>query len=285
MKFTKMHGIGNDYVYVDTRHEVVRDPSHLARVISDRHTGIGSDGLILIAPSTRADAHMEMYNNEGSRGEMCGNGIRCVAKYVVEHGIAKGPHLRIETDAGVKDVECVMESGKVVSVRVDMGPPILDPNLIPTTIRSNPVVDHPIHLGGREYQVTCVSMGNPHVVIFVKQLHRVDLAELGPVFEHAPLFPQRVNTHFVRVDSPSRVTMRTWERGSGATRACGTGACAVCVAGVLTQRTEPAITVVLPGGELKIEWMADRQVFMTGPAVEVFSGEWIRHTEATSPRA
>jgi diaminopimelate epimerase len=218
---------------------------------------------------------MEMYNNEGSRGEMCGNGIRCVAKYVVEHSIAKGPHLRIETEAGVKDVECVMEGGDVVSVRVDMGPPVLESRAIPTTIETPQVIDHSMTLGGVEYRVTCVSMGNPHAVVFVQDLHRVDLPVVGPAFEHAACFPRRINTHFVRVDSPTHVTMRTWERGSGATRACGTGACAVCIAGVLTKRTQRAITATLPGGELQIEWASDDRVFMAGPAVEVFSGNWI----------
>lgn len=274
MKFTKMHGIGNDYIYVDTRHEVVRDPAGVARLVSNRHTGIGSDGLILIGPSNRADARMEMYNAEGSRGEMCGNGIRCVAKYVVEHGIAKGPNLRIETDSGVKELECRVDQGQVVSVCVDMGPPVLDARAIPTTIESARVIDHPITIGGAEYGVTCVSMGNPHAVVFMQKLQRLDLAALGPLFEHASVFPRRINAHFVRVDSPTHVTVRTWERGSGATRACGTGACAVCVAGVLTGRTERAIKTALPGGELDIEWTSHDRVFMTGPAVEVFSGEW-----------
>lgn len=275
MKFTKMHGIGNDYIYVDLRTECVPNPSKLARLVSDRHTGIGGDGLILMAPSQVADVRMEMYNNEGSRGEMCGNGIRCVAKYAIEHGIATGPRMRIETDCGIKNVDCLIENGTVRCVRVDMGPPILDAALIPTTIHANPVVDHPVHLGGREYHVTCVSMGNPHVVVFVKEPQRIDLVEVGPLFEHAPFFPQRVNTHFARVDSPTRVTMRTWERGSGATRACGTGACAVCVAGVLTGRTQRAIATSLPGGELQIEWTENDHVYMTGPAVEVFAGEWL----------
>jgi len=275
MKFTKMHGIGNDYVYFDLRTERVPNPSKLARLISDRHTGIGSDGLILMAPSQVADVRMEMYNNEGSRGEMCGNGIRCVAKYAIEHGIAKGPHLRIETDCGIKDVDGLIEDGKVHSVRVDMGPPILHAARIPTTIPAAQVVNYPIHLGGQEYRITCVSMGNPHVVVFVEEPQRIDLVEVGPQFENAPVFPQRVNTHFARVDSPTRVTMRTWERGSGATRACGTGACAVCVAGVLTGRTQRSITTSLPGGELQIEWTKNDHVCMTGPAVEVFSGEWL----------
>jgi diaminopimelate epimerase len=272
MKFTKMHGLGNDYVYVNSFTERVADAPNLARAISDRHTGIGSDGLILIQPSKVADVRMEMYNADGSRGEMCGNGIRCVAKYAVEHRLANGPSLRVETDAGIKAVECIMEGGKVASVRVDMGLPELSARAIPTTIAADRVIDHPLRFGGVDYRVTCVSMGNPHAVVFVHGLHKVDLVEIGPKFEHAPEFPNRINTHFVRVDSATHVTMRTWERGSGATRACGTGACAVCVAGVLTQRTERAITASLPGGELRIEWGDDDHVYMTGDAVEVFTG-------------
>jgi len=274
MKFTKMHGLGNDYVYVNGFTERVSEPSNLSRIISDRHTGIGSDGLILIQPSKVADVRMEMYNADGSRGEMCGNGIRCVAKYAVEHGLTKGPSLRIETDAGVKLAECELVEGKVRSVRIDMGVPELAARKIPTTISADQILDHPLRIGGTEYRITCVSMGNPHAVLFVQELHRIDLVEIGPKFENAPEFPSRINTHFVRVDSPTHVTMRTWERGSGATRACGTGACAVCVAGVLTKRTERAITASLPGGELQIEWADDDHVYMTGEAVEVFTGEW-----------
>lgn len=274
MKFTKMHGLGNDYVYVNGFTERVTEPSKLSRIISDRHTGIGSDGLIMIQPSKQADVRMEMYNADGSRGEMCGNGIRCVAKYAVEHGLAAGPKLLIETDAGVKTVECHMAEGKVSSVRVDMGPPRLSAHEIPTTVAPDRVIDHPLRIDGVEYRVTCVSMGNPHAVVFVRELHKVDLVEVGPKFENAPEFPHRINTHFVRVDSPIHVTMRTWERGSGATRACGTGACAVCVAGVITKRTERAITASLPGGELGIEWRDDDHVYMTGEAVEVFTGDW-----------
>jgi diaminopimelate epimerase len=274
MKFTKMHGLGNDYVYLNGFTERVADAAALSRIISDRHTGIGSDGLILIQPSRNADVRMEMYNADGSRGEMCGNGIRCVAKYAVERGLARGPKLRIETDAGIKAVECVMEGGKVASVRVDMGRPELKAKAIPTRITADRVVEYPLRIGGVEYRITCVSMGNPHAVVFVHDLHKVDLVEIGPKFEHAPDFPNRINTHFVRVDSPTHVTMRTWERGSGATRACGTGACAVCVAGVLTRRTERRITTCLPGGELQIEWPDDDHVYMTGEAVEVFTGDW-----------
>jgi len=274
MKFTKMHGLGNDYVYVNGFTEHVAEPSKLSRIISDRHTGIGSDGLILIQPSKIADVRMEMYNADGSRGGMCGNGIRCVAKYAVEHRLAKASSLHIETDAGIKLAECELVESKVRSVRIDMGVPELTARKIPATIAADRVVDHPLRVGGTEYRVTCVSMGNPHAVVFIKDLHKLDLVEFGPKFENAPEFPHRINTHFVRVDSPTYVTMRTWERGSGATRACGTGACAVCVAGVLTKRTERAITTSLPGGELQIEWGEDDHVYMTGEAVEVFTGDW-----------
>ncbi len=274
MKFTKMHGLGNDYVYVNGFTERVTEPSKLSRIISDRHTGIGSDGLILIQPSKVADVRMEMYNADGSRGEMGGNGIRCVAKYAVEHGLAKGPSLRIETDAGIKLAECELVEGKLRPVRSYFGRPELAARAIPTTIATDRVIDPPLRIDGVAYRVTCVSMGNPHAVVFIKELHRVDLVEVGPKFENAPEFPQRINTHFVRVDSPTYVTMRTWERGSGATRACGTGACAVCVAGVLTKRTGRAITAALPGGELQIAWGDDDHVYMTGEAVEVFTGVW-----------
>ncbi len=269
-----MHGLGNDYVYVNAFTERIAEPERLAKLVSDRHTGIGSDGLILICPSKVADARMEMYNAEGSRGEMCGNGIRCVAKYVVEHGLAAGPHLRIETDAGVKTLDCMIKNGVVQSVRVDMGKPVLDASSIPTTIVVERVIDYPITLGGTEYQVTCVSMGNPHAVVFTRDLHKVDLVDLGPRFEHSTFFPRRINAHFVRVDDRAHVTVRHWERGSGATRACGSGACAVCVAGALTGRTERRITASLPGGELDVEWGANDHVYMTGPAVEVFEGDW-----------
>jgi diaminopimelate epimerase len=275
MRFTKMHGLGNDYVYVDGAAETIDDPAELARRISDRHTGVGADGLIVIHPSRVADVRMEMYNADGSRGRMCGNGIRCVAKYAVERGLAKGPDVRVETDSGVKMCECRIEHGRVQSVRVDMGRPSLAPADLPTTIRADRVVDYPLELRGVTYETTCVSMGNPHAVVFTEQLHRVDLVGVGPLFEHAPEFPQRINVHFVRVDSRTHVTIRTWERGSGVTRACGTGACAVCVAGVVTGRTGRCVTAELPGGELVLEWAADDDhVYMTGPAVEVFTGDW-----------
>ena len=274
VKFTKMHGLGNDYVYVNCFAERVADPASVARAISDRHTGVGSDGLILMKPSDRADLRMEMYNADGSRAEMCGNGIRCVAKYAVEHGLAVGPGLRIETDAGVKSAECISANGDGWSVRVAMGRPLIDASALPTTLPVDRIVDHPMCFGGLQLTVTCVSMGNPHAVIFVDDLDAVALEDVGPRVECAPEFPQRINVHFVRVESPTRVTIRTWERGSGRTRACGTGACAVCVAGALTKRTQRAITAVLAGGRIEVEWAEDNQVYMTGPAVEVFTGDW-----------
>jgi diaminopimelate epimerase len=274
MRFTKMHGLGNDYVYVDARNEHIESPPDLARKVSDRHTGIGSDGLIIIHPSTSADVRMEMYNADGSRGRMCGNGIRCVAKYAVERSLASGPLVRVETDSGIKECECEVVAGLVGRVRVDMGTPSLHPGDLPSTIIGDRIVNYPMRLGGHIYEVTCVSMGNPHAVVFVDKLHLLDLTSVGPLFEHAAEFPERINAHFVRIDSPTRVTVRTWERGSGATRACGTGACAICVAGAVTGRTQRSITTVLPGGELSIEWGANGHVYKTGEAVEVFTGIW-----------
>jgi diaminopimelate epimerase len=252
----------------------VAQPAALARAISDRHTGIGSDGLILIGPSQQAEVRMEMYNADGSRGLMCGNGIRCVAKYALERNLARGPEVRIETDSGVKTVWCEVRGGEVRAVRVNMGPPILAPERIPVLLSGDQVVDRPIEAAGRLVRVTCVSMGNPHVIVFTDDLEGIDLKVEGSAIENSPLFPDRTNVHFVYVDSRTHVTMKTWERGSGATRACGTGACAVGVAGVLNDRTGRKITATLPGGDLEIEWEADGDVYMTGPAVEVFNGEW-----------
>jgi diaminopimelate epimerase len=276
MKFTKMHGIGNDYVYVNTfDQKPPADPARLAIAISDRHFGVGSDGLILIDPSERADARMRMFNADGSESEMCGNGVRCVAKYVHDHGIARKSRLLIETGRGVLTLELEITGGKAKRVKVDMGAPILQGSDIPTRLRGDPPVNVPLELEGQRFAVTAVSMGNPHAVLYVDDVAGFPLAELGPVLEHHPAFPRRVNAHFVTVLSPREVRMRTWERGSGITLACGTGACAVCVAGVLTGRTEPAILAHLPGGDLELQWPgAGQSVFMTGPATEVFSGEW-----------
>jgi len=281
MRFTKMHGIGNDYVYLDcVRNPLPADPPALSRVISDRHFGIGSDGLILVCPSEKADARMRMFNADGSESEMCGNGLRCVAKFVHDHGIARKPRLAIETGRGVLTVDLEIESDKVRRVRVNMGEPILRSAEIPTTLPGDPPVNVPLRIGSITFEVTCVSMGNPHAVMYVLdeyfQPDSTDLvALLGPKIEHDAHFPRRVNAHFVKVHSPGEVTMRTWERGSGITLACGTGACAVCVAGVLTGRTARKLLAHLPGGDLELEWSAsDNHVYMTGPATEVFSGEW-----------
>jgi diaminopimelate epimerase len=273
LRFTKMHGIGNDYVYVDAFHASVPDPAELSRRVSPRHTGIGGDGLILICPSDVADCRMEMYNADGSRGDMCGNGIRCVAKYAWEHGLARVNPMRIETDAGVKLLDLAMRGDRVERVSVDMGAPILDGPRIPVAAEGR-VVDAPLEVGGLEYRVTCVSMGNPHCVVFTDDVAGLDLERIGPLFEHHRFFPKRVNTEFVRVDGPRDLTMRVWERGSGETAACGTGACAVLVAAVLTGRAERAATVHLNGGDLAIEWRAaDDHVHMSGAAEEVFRGE------------
>ena len=281
MRFTKMHGIGNDYVYVDcVRAAPPADPAELARQVSDRHFGIGSDGLILICPSERADARMRMFNADGSESEMCGNGIRCVAKYVHDHGIATRPRLAIETGRGVLTLDLEISGGKAERVRVNMGAPILEAAKIPTTLPGNPPVNVPLAYGPMAaLDVTCVSMGNPHAVAYVDEAwlraEPDNVALAGPKLEHHEAFPRRVNAHFVAVHSPAEVTMRTWERGSGITWACGTGACAVCVAGVLTGRSGRSILAHLPGGDLRLEWSeADNCVYMTGPATEVFSGEW-----------
>lgn len=276
MKFPKMHGLGNDYVYVEAfTQPAPADPAALARAVSDRHRGIGSDGLILILPSERADARMRMFNADGSEGEMCGNGIRCVAKYVHDHGIAQKPCVTVETGRGVLTLDLTVEAGKAETIRVDMGTPILDPSRIPTTLVGQPVVDAPIVVEGRELRVTPVSTGNPHAVLFVDDVAAFPLETLGPLVERHPAFPNRVNFHVAQVISPSEVRMRTWERGSGVTMACGTGACAVAVAGALSGRTGRRVLARLPGGDLHLEWAGDEApVFMTGPAVEVFSGVW-----------
>jgi len=281
MRFTKMHGLGNDYVYLDcVRNPQPSDPAQLAVAVSDRHFGIGSDGLILICKSEVADARMRMFNADGSESEMCGNGLRCVAKFVHDHGIAVKPKLAIETGRGVLTVELEIIAGKAERVRVNMGEPILESAKIPTTLPGDPPVDVSFEADGKTFVGTCVSMGNPHVVIYPDDsdfgVQTRDLvAEFGPLVENAPEFPRRINAHFVKVHSAGEVTMRTWERGSGITLACGTGACAVCVAGVLTGRTGRTLLAHLPGGDLELEWNeADNCVYMTGPATEVFTGEW-----------
>lgn len=273
LPFVKMHGIGNDYVYVDCFTHRVPDPAALARRVSPRRTAIGSDGLILIGPSAVADCRMEMYNADGSRGAMCGNGIRCVGKYVAERGLSANDPLRVETDSGIKQLTLTRRGARVVSVSVDMGEPILDGPRIPVAAEGR-VIDAPLEVAGQAYRVTCVSMGNPHCVVFTDDVESLDLERLGPSFEHHPFFPHRVNTEFVRVESPTRLRMRVWERGSGETAACGTGACAALVAAVLTARAARRATLRLNGGELDVEWRAaDGHVIMNGPAEEAFRGE------------
>lgn len=276
MRFTKMHGIGNDYVYVNCFAEPLpRDPAALSRAVSDRHTGIGSDGLILICPSTQADARMSMYNADGSESEMCGNGIRCVAKYLYDHAVVRKPELTIETGRGVLTLELQVQDGTVRQVRVDMGEPILESARIPTTLPGNPPVNVPLDLSDVALRVTCVSMGNPHCVTFVDAATDALVHGAGPRVERHEVFPRRTNVEFVEVRSPDEVRMRVWERGSGETQACGTGACAVAVAGVLAGRTRRRLVAHLPGGTLQLHWSeTNNHVYMTGPAVEVFSGDW-----------
>jgi diaminopimelate epimerase len=276
MRFTKMHGAGNDYIYVNCFDQPVPDdPAGLARKVSDRHFGIGGDGLILIRPSAGVDARMQMFNADGSEAEMCGNGIRCLAKYVYDHGICRKDSLRIETGNGVLTLELEIAEQRVRRVRVDMGEPILEAEKIPTTLPGNPVVGARLELDGKRLEVTCVSMGNPHAIVFVDQPTDDWVLGLGPEIEADRHFPNRVNAEFVQVISPTEVRMRVWERGSGETLACGTGASAVCVAGVLARRTQRTIVAHLPGGDLELQWADDNHVFLTGPAVEVFSGEWL----------
>lgn len=268
-----MQGLGNDYVYVNCLEETVENPSSLARLVSDRHFGIGSDGLILIRPSAVADFFMEMFNADGSRSAMCGNGIRCVGKYVYDHGLTEKTAIDINTLAGVKHLALNVEDGQVASVAVDMGKPQLDPALIPVAASRTPVVAEPIEVAGRQYEMTCVSMGNPHAVIFVPGTADLPIEKIGPSFETHPVFPERVNTEFVEVLNRSEVNMRVWERGTGETLACGTGACATCVACVLNGLTDDAVTVHLLGGDLAIRWDRERDtVFMTGSAETVFEG-------------
>jgi diaminopimelate epimerase len=281
MYFTKMHGAGNDYIYVDCFAEPIpTDPRMLATLISDRRTGVGGDGLILICPTDQADAEMRMFNADGSPSEMCGNGIRCVAKYVYDHGLSRSNPLQIVSAGRIYTLELTLRHDSVTAVRVDMGEPILTPAQIPTTLRSprgpeEPVVDVPIAVGGREFHVTTVSMGNPHCVSFVDRATDDWVLGTGPQLEVDPCFPNRVNCEFVEVIGRGELRQRTWERGSGETFACGTGACAVCVAGVLSGRTDRNVTIHLLGGDLTIEWNEqNNHVYMTGPAVEVFDGHW-----------
>lgn len=276
MKFTKMHGIGNDYVYVNCFEETVKDPAAVARYVSDRHFGIGSDGLILIKPSDIADCEMDMYNLDGSQGAMCGNGIRCVAKYVYDYGIVKKENISVSTKSGIKYLDLTVRDGKVALVRVNMGSPVLTASQIPVVSSTEEMINAPLKVNGETYYITAVSMGNPHAIVYMTDVDHLDIGEIGPYFENHMAFPDRVNTEFVEVLDDHTLKMRVWERGSGETLACGTGACAVAVASILNGHVdgEKPVTVKLLGGDLEIFW--DRQenlVYMTGPAATVFDGE------------
>lgn len=275
MNFTKMHGIGNDYVYVDCTKKELKKPEEIAKLVSDRHFGIGSDGLILIKRSEVADFYMDMYNADGSKGEMCGNGIRCVAKYVYDYGLTDKTALTIETLAGIKELVLTIEDKKVAKVRVNMGAPILAPEKIPVLAKKEPVVKEPIVVDGREWEMTCVSVGNPHAIVFLEEpVSTFPIEKVGPSFEHHKRFPNRINTEFVEVVSRDRIKMRVWERGANETFACGTGACASVVASVLNGYCNKTVTVELLGGELEIHWNdADNCVYMTGSATTVFDGQ------------
>ena len=283
MKFTKMQGCGNDYVYVNGFEERVSDSEkpELVRRLSDRHFGIGGDGVIFINPAAEADFEMETYNADGSRSEMCGNGIRCVGKFVYDKGLTDKRRISVVSAGKIKYLDLIVEGtdgstgrGEVARVRVNMGSPILEPALIPVEAAGDRVVDEPILVGGREYRMTCVSMGNPHAVVFSEHVAQMALEQIGPLFEGHERFPNRINTEFVEIRDRKNCFMRVWERGTGETFACGTGCCAVLVAGVLNGLTDNAITVKLLGGELFIEWDREENlIYMTGPAVTVFEGE------------
>ena len=279
MKFTKMQGLGKDYVYVNCFEEKIDNPPKVAKIVSDRHFGIGSDRLIMINPSKVAAFEMEMYNADGSRGEMCGNGIRCVAKYVYDYGLTDKTHISVETLGGIKYLDLTVKDGKVALVRVDMGEPELDPEKIPIIMKgysdeTDRVLNAQIKVDGKEYHMTGVSMGNPHDVVYIDDVQGLDIEKIGPKFENHERFPQRINTEFARAIDRKTVEMRVWERGSGETLACGTGACAVAVASILNGYTEREVEIRLLGGNLQIEWNEeDNHVYMTGPATVVFDGE------------
>lgn len=278
MKFTKMHGIGNDYIYINCFEENVVPEEMIDDIIamSDRHKGIGSDGVIFIMPSKVADARMRMFNADGSEGKMCGNGIRCVGKYVYEHDISHNNPLQIETASGIKTLNLEVVQGKVETVTVDLGSPILDPKLIPVDLDVEKVINYPLVVNNQEYLITCVSMGNPHCVIFTEGIDYLDLESIGPLFENNPIFPERTNTEFIEIIDDKTMKMRVWERGSGETLACGTGASASVVAAIYNNifTRDQEIKVILKGGELYITLTQDNHVFMRGNATEVFTGEY-----------
>lgn len=274
MKFTKMHGAGNDYVYVDCTKEELKNPTEISKYVSDRHFGIGSDGLILIKPSDKADFFMEMYNADGSQGKMCGNGIRCVGKYVFDNGLTDKKTVKIDTLSGIKILELIVEDGKVSKAIVNMGNPILTAKNIPVISDKEKVIAENIEINDKMYQMTCVSMGNPHAIVYVDSTDDLKIEEIGPYFEKNIVFPEQVNTEFIQVIDRQNLKMRVWERGSGETLACGTGACASLVATVLNGLCDNTATLHLLGGDLKITWDRNSDnVYMEGPATTVFTGE------------
>ena len=275
VKFTKMHGCGNDYIYVNCFTEKIEEPSVIAKKVSDRHFGIGSDGLILICPSETADFKMRMFNADGSEGKMCGNGIRCVAKYVYDNGMTDKEVITVETLSGIKTLQLAVSEGRVQAVTVDMGSPVLTPSQIPVKCEGDRMINQPVSVGGKEYYITCVSMGNPHAVVFTEEeVTALNLEKTGPLFENHEIFPDRVNTEFIHVIDEKTIDMRVWERGSGETLACGTGTCATAVACILNGKTEDEVTITLLGGDLIIRWDREKNViYMTGPARVVFDGE------------
>lgn len=275
MKFTKMQGCGNDYVYINGFTEKIGDKPAFVRAVSDRHFGVGGDGAIFINPSEEADFEMEMYNADGTRAEMCGNGIRCVAKYVYDKGLTDREQISIASFGNVKYVDLYVEDGLVRSVKVNMGAPVLDAEKVPVKSAMERSVDEPITVNGKEYRMTCVSMGNPHAVVFMENIAKLDIATIGPLFENHEVFPNRTNTEFVEVVDRTHVNMRVWERGTGETLACGTGCCATVAACVLNGLTEDEVTVRVLGGEIDIRWDRNKNlIYMTGPAETVFEGEF-----------
>ena len=274
MKFTKMHGIGNDYIYVNCLEKEIANPSEVSKFVSDRHFGIGSDGLVMILPSEKADFRMRMLNSDGSEAEMCGNAVRCVGKYVYDNGLTTKKVVTIETLAGIKILDMTVDAGKVSLVRVDMGEPVLKPKDIPVLSDKDLFVSEPVTVDGQVYKVTCVSMGNPHAVTYVEDVAGFPLEVVGPKMEKHQLYPRKINSEFVQLIDRKTLKMRVWERGAGETLACGTGACAVLVATVLNGLCDRKATVRLLGGDLFIEWNEqDNHVYMTGPATKVFDGE------------
>ena len=274
IKFTKMHGIGNDYIYINCFEQEIDNPTELARLMSPRRTSVGSDGLILICPSDTADAKMRMFNLDGSEGKMCGNGIRCVGKYLYDNGIARKDAITVETLSGIKTLKIEAENGKAKFITVDMGEPILTPREIPVKFNGERMVNEPIIIGGKEYRITAVSMGNPHAVLFCEDIQKLDLEGIGPQFENAPIFPEKVNTEFIRVINDAELEMRVWERGSGETFACGTGACAAVTAAVLNGYCSRGkeITVKLKCGDLMITYAENSHIYMRGTAEKVYDG-------------